>query len=95
MIGRPSSSELLVLTNPLPHQGYLASQPTQCHATPQPSQSVHHDYHILMTNSNDVNTKQVNLKIKSRQYVKSTAKSPNEFQPQVSTEFFSLSNGSL
>ena len=52
----PASSQIVVLPNPFPHQGYLNAQPTHGHADRPAPPSGHNDYHILMMNSNEVNT---------------------------------------
>lgn len=50
-----ASSQLVVLSNPFPHQGYIAAQPTQGQATQPTPPSGHHEYHILMVNYNEIN----------------------------------------
>lgn len=44
-----------MLTNPFPHQGYIASQPTPGQEAQLAPPSGHYDYQILMMNSKEVN----------------------------------------
>lgn len=69
-----ASSQLAMLTNPFPHQGYIATQPTQSNATPPPSQSRPNNYHILMMNSDEFNPQQIDLQTRLRPYDKPPAK---------------------
>ena len=91
----PASSQPVVLTNPFPHQGYMVAQPTQSNVNPQPKQSGQNNYQILVMNYEEVNTKLVNLQTQSCQYEKPLTKSATNYQPKVSTELMSLSNGTL
>jgi len=54
----PTSSQSVVLTNPFSHQLYICTKATK--GKPSPPSS-HHDYHILMINFDEVNTKKDNI----------------------------------
>lgn len=51
----PTSSQLTVLTNPFPHQGYVDAQPTHSTVAHQPLQSGNRNYQIIMVDSKEIN----------------------------------------
>lgn len=61
----PALSQSDILTNPFPHQGFVAAQPQQGQVVHPPQPSGPSDYEILMMNSEEVNTSDINLQTRS------------------------------
>ena len=90
-----ASSQLVVFTDPFPQQGFMATQPPHGLVATQPSPSSSFDYQILMMNSDQPITIDLNLQTRSRQYTKPPAPSTPESPSSSSTEPLSTTNGPL
>ena len=88
-------SQPVVLSNPFPQQGFVATQPPEGQVATQPLPSGTSDYRILMMNSDQPLTVDINLQTWSRQYNKPPATSVPELPSSVSTEPLSTPNGPL
>lgn len=88
------SSQLAMLMDPLPH-GFVVAQPQQGKTTHPPQPSSLGDYHILMMNSDEVSTFDVNMQTRSHQYDKASTSSETKPKTKESTESLMTSNGPL
>ena len=91
----PTPSQPAVFTNPFPQQGFVATQPPEGQAATQPTPSGTSDYHILMMNSDQPITVDLNLQTRSCQYNKPPAMSATETPSSEPTEPLSTPNGPL
>lgn len=91
----PMPSQPKVLTNHFPQQGFVVSQPQRGQAARLPQPSGPGDYQILMTNSDEVDTSDVNLQTQSCQYDKPSTSSSTESETKASTEPLKIPNGLL
>ena len=89
------TSQLVVFTNPFPQQGFVATQPPKGQVATQPLPSGTSDYHILMMNSDQPLTINLNLQTRSLQYPKPLAPSVPESPSSSPTEPLSTPNGPL
>ena len=94
----PSSampSQLVVLTNPFPHQGFVATQRLEGQVATQPLPFGTSDYQIIMMKSAQPLSIDINLETWSRQYNKRPTMCVPELPPLVSTKPLSTPNGPL
>ena len=84
-----------MLTNPFPQQGFVATQPPEGQVATQPLPFGTSDYQILMMNSDQPLTVDINLQTWFCQYNKPPAMSVPEPPPSISIEPLSTPNGLL
>ena len=85
----------VVFTDPFPQQGFVATQPPTGQVATQPSPSATSDYQILMMNSDQPLTIDLNLQTWSRQYPKPFAPFVPKSPSSGCTESPLTPNGSL
>ena len=86
---------MVVLTNPFPQQGFVATQPQPSQAAYPPQPSSPSDYQILMMNSNEVNTSNINLQTRSHQYDMPSTSCASETKTKAFTKPLTTPNGLL